>query len=705
MVCPVDVHRTVIMLHESSASEADDLEDTIPDVAEEEHVVEEKVVHRRVRGVTMIGSQSIVHHATPTNNKWYQDPKFWSFSVSLFYTTMCGVSVSFAIWVGSAMLAWALDKKFDIMIRILDKHGIGALVGSYALSAAFFGGLSSGICYMFGKVIAGSGLPQLISYISCGFSKQESLMTMKLVVLKSLSLVAAILSGLSIGREGPCVHIGAVVALNVGRWCRNGVQRILVWYPWVNTKLEILQVGDFTAPFSGEFEHEVIHIGASAGFASSFGAPLGGYLFIYEEVSSHWPQQAVMGARVITGAAVAVGFTQLLHVAFEANFEKEFESVIIYDISSQSLTASWFYADIPFFLLTGICTGILSGILHTLGQRVNAFHSTFKTKEKKLVMAITVAVFTGVALAGLPAIAVSCSTLPSEEKIQDFSGRRRFVQFNNCEEGEYNEMASLTMGSAEDMVRHMFSRDEYTFSMVVLTTFVVVYGLTFVSALGVFVPAGSFVPNLIMGAAVGRVFADVAHHSYGGYTSRGGDTDIHISSSGVFALIGASSSLCSWTRCLPAIIVSMFEITADVTLTIPIVVTSILSTSVASYFSEVSWTHHQIRLARLPHHKVPPKLWTDRLLDTHTELIERGLSVQNVRDSHVDSILSNPMHPKNSALVAPIRTPPVLNPLGSVDTNSPRKAATLSLSQSQTRMVDRDSNGSTVSNGSINEEL
>ena len=59
--------------------------------------------------------------------------------------------------------------------------------------------------------------------------------------------------------------------------------------------------------------HEIVMIGASAGFACAFGAPIGGALFVYEEVASHWTQHQQMTSRVMFGVGIAVAFLNILN--------------------------------------------------------------------------------------------------------------------------------------------------------------------------------------------------------------------------------------------------------------------------------------------------------------------------------------------------------------------------------------------------------
>lgn len=84
------------------------------------------------------------------------------------------------------------------------------------------------------------------------------------LVAKSVGLTFSVASGLSLGKEGPMVHIASCVGNILSRFApkydRNEGKR-----------------------------REIISAACAAGVAVSFGAPIGGTLFSLEEVSSFFP--------------------------------------------------------------------------------------------------------------------------------------------------------------------------------------------------------------------------------------------------------------------------------------------------------------------------------------------------------------------------------------------------------------------------------
>ena len=106
------------------------------------------------------------------------------------------------------------------------------------------------------KMISGSGIPQLKGII-LGYLKQSWLHTL---VMKFVGGAIAIAGGLSLGREGPSIQLGATVAEGIGK--KMGKSRV---------ERKILMAS-----------------GASAGLAAAFNAPLAGVIFALEEIFKYF---------------------------------------------------------------------------------------------------------------------------------------------------------------------------------------------------------------------------------------------------------------------------------------------------------------------------------------------------------------------------------------------------------------------------------
>lgn len=85
---------------------------------------------------------------------------------------------------------------------------------------------------------------------------------------KALGLVLAVGSGLSVGKEGPFVHVCMCVAA--------------LWTPFFSKFRD-----------NEGRKRELLSCAAGAGVAVAFGAPLGGVLFALEEVSTYFPRKTM----------------------------------------------------------------------------------------------------------------------------------------------------------------------------------------------------------------------------------------------------------------------------------------------------------------------------------------------------------------------------------------------------------------------------
>jgi H+/Cl- antiporter ClcA len=107
---------------------------------------------------------------------------------------------------------------------------------------------------------AGSGIPQvLVALDDNGPARAgRGLVSLRLSLEKIVLVAGGILAGLSIGREGPTVQVGAGVMQHARRWL---------------------------SPRSGVDTHDLIVAGAAAGIGAAFNTPLGGVIFALEQLS------------------------------------------------------------------------------------------------------------------------------------------------------------------------------------------------------------------------------------------------------------------------------------------------------------------------------------------------------------------------------------------------------------------------------------
>ena len=116
--------------------------------------------------------------------------------------------------------------------------------------------LTAGLLLRYEPLVGGSGIPQ-VELIAAG--KLPPMRWARVLWCKFVATLAALSAGLSVGREGPCIMMGATVGAGVGyMWhdrCRANRPRYLVG-------------------------------GGVAGMTAAFGAPVAGMFFAFEEMKT-----------------------------------------------------------------------------------------------------------------------------------------------------------------------------------------------------------------------------------------------------------------------------------------------------------------------------------------------------------------------------------------------------------------------------------
>ncbi|KAI4660442.1 uncharacterized protein J4E78_005145 [Alternaria triticimaculans] len=177
-----------------------------------------------------------------------------------------------------------------------------------------------------GKVMylaSGSGIPEIKTILS-GFSI-PSFLSLPVLLVKSLGAIFAVSSSLCLGKEGPFVHISTCIGHLVGRLIPKYAS-------------------------NGRKMRELLSAACSAGLSVAFGAPIGGVLFSYEEISTYFPRKVLWRAFLCSLTAAMVlkelnptGTGKL--VLFESQFGDEYQ-VIHYFV----------------FVLLGVAGGIFGGL-------------------------------------------------------------------------------------------------------------------------------------------------------------------------------------------------------------------------------------------------------------------------------------------------------------------------------------------------------
>ncbi|MBL7003271.1 MAG: chloride channel protein [Gammaproteobacteria bacterium] len=126
---------------------------------------------------------------------------------------------------------------------------------------------------------AGSGIPQTIAALNS--RNKTALLSLKIAFSKLVLTIMGLLSGASIGREGPTVHIGASIMYSIGCYARFPLHY---------------------------YQHGLIVAGGAAGVAAAFNTPLAGIVFALEEIARTMESKT---NGIIISAVILAGLTAL----------------------------------------------------------------------------------------------------------------------------------------------------------------------------------------------------------------------------------------------------------------------------------------------------------------------------------------------------------------------------------------------------------
>lgn len=170
----------------------------------------------------------------------------------------------------------------------------------------------------------GSGIPQSIAALQLQeHAARTRLLSFRIAVGKIAMTLLGLLSGASIGREGPTVHIGAAIMFALGRFAR---------FP------------------HHYMDRGLILAGGAAGIAAAFNTPLAGILFAVEEMGRSFEERT---SGVLLTAVFIAGVTA---VGLQGNYT-------YFGSTSASLQPSQILTPI---VVCGVIGGLLGGLFSTV---------------------------------------------------------------------------------------------------------------------------------------------------------------------------------------------------------------------------------------------------------------------------------------------------------------------------------------------------
>jgi CIC family chloride channel protein len=183
----------------------------------------------------------------------------------------------------------------------------------WTLACPTFGGLVAGLILIAFPAARGSGIPQ----VKAAYAVQTERIRLRDGAAKFAITALQVGAGASLGREGPTVHMCAALSCAIGRWFALAPRSV----------------------------RRLLPVGAAAGVAAAFNAPIAAVTFTVEEVVGGLDQTVLSGV-VVAAALAAVIEHSLLgsHPIFTLSQAVSFQHV----------------SALPWYALLGVISGIVS---------------------------------------------------------------------------------------------------------------------------------------------------------------------------------------------------------------------------------------------------------------------------------------------------------------------------------------------------------
>lgn len=479
------------------------------------------------------------------------------------------------------------DSVFDVMQQEEDgKARRGASFFAWTGYNLLFASMATFMVYL-EPVAAGSGIPEVKCYLN-GINIPR-IVRFQTLACKALGVLFSVSAALPVGKEGPMIHSGSVIAAALAQ----GTRSIAAF----GHDLRILE-------FRKDSEkRDFVACGASAGVAAAFGAPIGGVLFALEEGASFW-------STGLTWRAFFCGMITIYTLYVIRNSENLWGTAASTKMFSFGEFTSFEDGKFNFsvwelllFILLGCLGGLAGATFNWANEWLTILRSKWiRSKGARALEALGVTLLCSVVMYVVPCLWPYCTKRPTvqvtwtqqEKDIVD-----ELVRFH-CKDNEYNEVASLFFTDSDSAIKQLFhfrevgnfNEDVETFSSLAIATFYVPYTILACITYGIAVPSGLFVPSLLSGAALGRLVGHLLHK----LDAQSGT----FADSGTYALVGAAAGLGGMARMTISLTVILLEATGNVQNLLPLMLALMAARWVGNVFNHGLYDIH-IRLKRLPY--------------------------------------------------------------------------------------------------------
>jgi chloride channel 3/4/5 len=400
---------------------------------------------------------------------------------------------------------------------------------AYIIWSLFFASLAVMLVKTFAPYACGSGIPEIKTILS-GFIIHGFLGKWTLII-KSICMMLAVSAGLSLGKEGPLVHVSCCIG----------------------------NIFSYMFPKYGKNEakkREILSAASAAGVSVAFGAPIGGVLFSLEEVSYYFPLKTLWRS-----------FFCALVAAFVLRSINPFgnEHLVMFYVD---YTRPWILVELIPFLLLGILGGVVGSVFIKANIRW--------CQRRKLTSLGHHPIFEVLVITAVTAVIA----YPNEYTRMNSSDLIKLL-FSRCGIADVSDLCNyqhnFTLNALNKKVAIAEAGPGVYKSMWLLILALIFKLVITIFTFGIKVPAGLFIPSMAMGAIMGRIVGIVMEQIAFNYPGWWGFQDAcstgeNCMTPGLYAMVGAAAGLGGVTRMTVSLVVIMFELTGSVNWIVPLMV-------------------------------------------------------------------------------------------------------------------------------------
>jgi len=337
---------------------------------------------------------------------------------------------------------------------------------------------------------------------------------------------------------------------------------------------------------------------------AAFGAPIGGALFCYEcsQPNTFWT--FIMLWRVFLCTSVSSFTLSILNsLMFNAPLSINDSASLKFGKFDNEASSM---LELPASIIVGTICGLLGAFFIYINTTMNQMRKQIITSNcRKIVETCIFAFFTSACFYLVVLLRVDNCRLQND--LAEVDDEFQFY----CPKNEYNPLASLIFNTEAGTIRMLMrypkiikvldleesqgqnANTDSEQSIVVenLILFLFVWYIFTITTYGIHVPAGLFLPGILVGCAVGVLYLEFLRETFGMSLVRLGGQS--------YIIIGAAAMLSGYCRLTYSLAVIMLETTQSINIFLPILISIMVSHAVARLFTR-SLYDYALRAKQLP---------------------------------------------------------------------------------------------------------